>query len=148
MHSSRIYENLDCNVKKTVKFLTKFTLTFTSSLAKRAKVIFSQACVTSTSGGGGGGEGVDQGHGHTTSLPPPPGPGHNTSFILPRDLVTSPPSLPPPRDPVTTPPSLPLPRDYAQAGCTHPTRMHSCLTIHTCFLATFYSRILRYNNLQ
>ena len=79
-----------------------FTI-FTARVAKRTKVIFSQACVTSTPGGGGG-WGGDEEPGHNTSLPPP-GPGHNTS-LPPRDLVTTPP-CPLPRDLVTTPPSLP-----------------------------------------
>ena len=48
-------------------------------------------------------------------LPPsPPGPGHNTSL--------------PPFPPGTRSQHFPPPPPYAQAGGTHPTGMHSCLT--------------------
>ena len=84
----------------------------TARVAKRAKVIISQACVTSTPGGGGEG-GVDQGPGHNTPLPPP-------------DMVTTPPSLHPPPPPgpghnTSLPPSpprlghnTPSPRTWSQ----------------------------------
>ena len=121
----------------------------TARIAKRAKVMFSQAFVCPTEGGQVG----NQGPGHNTSLPllctttppPPPEPGHNTSLppwttppppppLGPGHNTSPPPPLgpghntsPPPFwDQVTTPrPSLPP--DYAQAGGMHPTGMHSCL---------------------
>ena len=100
----------------------------TSRVAKRAKVMFSQACVTSTLGEGeGGGQhqrsqhlplppgpyhntSLPPGPGHNTSLPPtrsqhppPPRPGHNTS--LPSRTRSQHLPSPLPRDQVTTPPS-------------------------------------------
>ena len=87
----------------------KFPFFVTTCVAKRAKIMFSQSCVTSTPGGGGG----QQGPGHNTPLPP--GPGHNTRSP-PQTMVTTIPSLPhlghghntplpPTWDMVTTPPS-------------------------------------------
>ena len=80
----------------------------TARVAKRAKVMFSQACVTHSvqlrGGGGGGGR-----PGHNTS---PPGPGYNTSLPpLGPGYNTS---LPPP-DQVTTPPS-----QHCDQGTTPP----------------------------
>ena len=113
----------------------------TARVAKRVKVIFSQASVCPTRGGEVG----NYGPGHNTSLPPP---GHRSQHLPPpRAQVTTPPSppghrslhLPPPRAQVTTPPppaqvttppspqaQVTTPPDYTQAGGTHPTGMHSC----------------------
>ena len=65
---------------KNLNNFATFSPIFTARVAKRAKVMFSQACVTSTLGGGGGRGAQHQWS--TTSLPPslPPGPGHNTSL--------------------------------------------------------------------
>ena len=108
----------------------------TARLAKRAKVMFSQAFVCPSPGRGGAGREVLQ---HqmpldNTSLPPPPGHGpgtwsQHTPTPPPPDMDMGPghntPS--PPRtwtwDLVTTPHS---PLDYVQAGGMHPTGMHSC----------------------
>ena len=106
-----------------LNFFLFFCLTslsiFTARVAKRAKVMFSQACVTHSVqlckvfGGGGGRRGQQHqrsttslpslGPGHNTSLPP--GPGHNT-WKPPPDQVTTPPS-PLARYQVITPPSHP-----------------------------------------
>ena len=88
----------------------------TARVAKRAKVMFSQASVCPTPGEG---EGVD-------------------NLARPGSKVTTPPprTTPPPwpGSKVTTPPSSP---DYAQAGGTHPTGMHSCF----CFVFTKKSQL-------
>ena len=94
---------------------------FTTRVAKRVKVMFSQASVCPTRRGG---EVGDQGPGHNTSLPPgtrsqhlppplgpghntslPPGPGHNTSLSPPSGTRSQ--HLPPP--PGTRPQHHPLP---------------------------------------
>ena len=122
----------------------------TARVAKRTKVMFSQACVTSTPGG--------RWPTPKVTTPPPPrtrsqhlfppwGPGHNTS-LPPWDQVRTPPSrrgpghntsLPPgpghntylPPPPRTRSQHLPPspPRDYVQADGMHPTGMHTCLNI-------------------
>ena len=81
---------------------------FTGRVAKRAKVKISQASVTSTAEEGGA----------TPMVNHPP----------PQDQVRH---QPPPRtwsENLPPPPSRSPPRDYTQAGVTHPTGMHSCLT--------------------
>ena len=81
-----------------------------------------------------------------TTPPSPPPQDQDTTPPYPRDQDTTPPSpqdqdttSPSPQDQDTTPPSLPpgpghntslRPRDYAQGGGTHPTGMHSCLSLH------------------
>ena len=90
-------------------------LMFTARLAKRAKVMFSQAFVCPSPGGEGG---VATPNASGQHLPPPPSPGHGhgTWSQQPR-------SLPPPRtwtwDLVTTPPSLP-PRHGHGTWSQHP----------------------------
>ena len=88
-----------------------FLIIITARVAKRVKVMFSQAFVCPSPGGGGGG-----GQPWTMSqhLPPPPGT-RSQHLPPPRDQVTTPPSPrdqvtappPPPRDQVTTPPPPP-----------------------------------------
>ena len=120
---------------------------FTVRVAKRAKVMFLQACVTYSVQRGGGGGGQHQWS--TTSLPSsqdqvrtstPPPPRTKSEHLPPTwDLVTLP--RPPTWDLVTPPPlgtwslhpphlglghSTPPPPHYTQAGGTHPTGMHSC----------------------
>ena len=115
-----------------------------------AKVMFSQACVTSTPGGGGGGAGGRWATPKVYHFPPgtrsqhlPPPSWDQVTTPPPWDQVTTPPppswdhvtTPPSPRDQVTTPPSPPLwdqvittppPQDYVHVGGTHPTGMHSC----------------------
>ena len=90
----------------------RFGAVFTARVAKRAKVMFSQAFVCPTRRGGGGevgniiGQPPPSGPVHNTSLPPYP-PGTRSQQLPPslsQDQVTTPPS---PQDQVTTPPSLP-----------------------------------------
>ena len=89
---------------------------FTARVAKRAKVMFSQVCVTHSVQLWGGGRWcppppvyhLPPWPGHNTSplgqviTPPSPQPGHNTSLPLPPSQVTTPPS---PLGQVITPPS-------------------------------------------
>ena len=75
---------------------------FTARVAKRAKVMFSQACVTHSVQLRGGGRWATR-----SQHLPPLGPGHNTS-LPPRTRSQH---LPPPR---TRSQHLPPPRDYAQ----------------------------------
>ena len=85
-------QNIGCDEHPPT--LSIFCCIFTARVAKRAKVMFLQACVTHSvqqRGGGGGSETPKVSGQH---LPPPP-----------RDEVTTPPS--PPWDQVTTPPSPP-----------------------------------------
>ena len=138
-----IRSTIFCSVHKIDLFISFIIV----RVAKRAKVMFSQACVTHSvqlQGGRAGGQHqrltpppldntslpslLDN-----TSLPPSPLPGQHLPPSLPRvkGLNTSPPPgqhLPtslPPGSKVTTPP----PQDYAQADGTHPTGMHSCWLI-------------------
>ena len=126
---------------------------FTTRVAKRAKVMFSQVFVILSLNGGGNTNGQP---------PPPPGPGQNIYPFPPprtRSEHLTPPGTrsehlppprtrsehlpPPPQDQVRT--STPHPRtrsehlppppplgDYTQAGGTPPTGMHSCLKISLC----------------
>ena len=127
---------LDCRITKLFwhKYSGLCFLYFiTARVAKRAKVMFSQACVTHSVQQGGGG--VQ--HQRSTTFSP----GTRSQHLpAPWDQVTTPPSPwttpaplpgtrsqhpPPSLPPWTTPP----PPDYAQAGGTHPTGMHYCLNI-------------------
>ena len=72
--------------KPEIRFLDTFlclVFIFTARVAKRAKVMFSQVCVTSTPEGGGGQHLPPPDNtsplGQHLPAPPPPGPGHNTS---------------------------------------------------------------------
>ena len=97
----------------------------TARVAKRAKVMFSQACVTHSVQlwGGVGTKGLLLPPGKVIK-PPSPSPGHNTSPPLARSQHLSPArSQHPPPGQVITPP----PGHSAQAGDTHPPGMHSCL---------------------
>ena len=125
-------------------FVTSGTDIFTAHVAKQAKVMFLQACVTSSPGGG---------KWATPKVTTPPPLDQITTPSSPEDQVPTPPhppgsvhkTPPSPLDQVTTlyppgpdhntslPPgeghntSLPPPpRDYAQVGGTYPTGMHSC----------------------
>ena len=98
---------------------------FTARVAKRAKVMFLQACVTHSVQRRGE-------VGNINGQPPPPqlGLGHST----PPPHLGLGHSTPPPHlglGHYTPPPGTwslhPPPQDYTQAGGTHPTGMHSCL---------------------
>ena len=129
---------------------------FTARVAKRAKVMFSQACVTHSVQLQGGG--VTPGPGHNTCPLPPDQVRlqHPPSPLPPHQVrLQHPPIPPPPQDQVRLqhppPPPLgpgqvttPAPRrDCGQAGGTHPTGMHSCQIkyFHWLFLKITYCKI-------
>ena len=110
LRQTDLHRNNGQQYQKVLSLHQEFFL-FTARLAKRAKVMFSQAFVCPSPGGGEGGVATPNASGQ--HLPPPgtrsqhPPPPRTWTW----DLFTTPPSPPPP--------------DYAQAGGTHPTGMHS-----------------------
>ena len=125
LHCVRICQH-DIPDKQLLNVIWPF---ITERVAKRAKVMFSHVCVTSTPGGGWATPKVYH-------LPP----GTRSQHLPSPDQARSQ-HLPPPWDQVTTPPSPPgpghntslppTPWDYAQVDGTHPTGMHSCSKIRS-----------------
>ena len=102
---------------------------FTARIVKRAKVVFTGVCHSVILGEvlhqmhHGIGHMVRGGRGADNTSPPP-----WEQVTTPPPLGTRSQHLPPPTLEPGHNTSLPPPRDYAQAGGTHPTGMHSCLT--------------------
>ena len=113
---------------------------FTAHLAKRAKVMFSQAFVCPSPGGrevlqhqmplgNTSPSDMDMGPGHNTPLPPRHGHGTWSQHPPPPEHghgTWSQHSLPPRHGHGTWSQHPPPPKDYAQAGGMLPTGMHSC----------------------
>ena len=122
------------SLKFNIEIISKIDL-ITTRVAKRAKVMFLQVCVTHS---------VQQGEGRCATPKVSEqhhlGPGDNTPLSLgPGDNTSLPPGtrwqhLPPPWVQVTTPPPPPPARDYTQAGGMYPTGMHSCFIFKQCQL--------------